>query len=115
MADESLINKVYFDSDAIPKDIPDTLDDVDDMTMREQRKNRFSQDTRYRRYLANWVMFIVPTWLVCVVAIVVLCGFSVIRLGNEVIITLLATTTLNVLGLAYIVLKGIYPESKDKK
>lgn len=115
MADESLINKAHFDLDAIPKNIPDTLDDVDDMNIREQRKARFTQDTRYRRYLANWVMLIVPCWLVSVITIVILCGSSVISLGKEVIITLLATTTVNVLGLAYIVLKGIYPESKDNK
>lgn len=114
MANDSLINKAHFDSDAIPQNIPDTLNDVDDMTMREQRKTRFSQDTRYRKYLANWVMLIVPCWLLAVVAIVFLQGFSIIKLDNEVMITLLATTTLNVLGLAYIVLKGIYPESKEK-
>lgn len=113
MGNDRIVN-AGFDKSAIPRNAPDTLEDVDDMTMREQRKTRFSQDTRYRKYLANWVMFIVPCWLLAVVVIVFLQGFSIIKLDNEVIITLLATTTLNVLGLAYIVLKGIYPESKEK-
>lgn len=112
MADNDYtLNNVKFDSDAIPKDIPnDSLEDVDDMSMRQQRKKRFSQDTRYRKYLANWVMFIVPVWLISVITILVLCGGNVLALNAEVLIALLATTTINVLGLAYIVLKGIFPE-----
>lgn len=37
-------------------------------------------------------------------------GYNTLNLDKEVLITLLATTTVNVLGLAYIVLKGIFPE-----
>lgn len=111
MGNDRIVN-AGFDKSVIPRNAPETLEDVDDMTMREQRKNRFSQDTRYRRYLANWVMFIVPIWLICVVLILFLSGISVIKLDNEVLITLLATTTINILGLAFILLKGIYPESK---
>lgn len=113
MGNEKIID-AGFDKSAILGNAPDTLEDVDDMTMREQRKARFTQDTRFRRYLANWVMVIVPAWLFCVILILILCGCSVISMEKEVIITLLATTTVNVLGLAYIVLKGIFPESKDK-
>ena len=112
MGNERIID-AGFDKNAILGNAPDTLEDVDDMTMREQRKARFSQDTRFRRYLANWVMAIVPAWLFCV--ILILCGRSILNMEKEIVITLLATTTVNVLGLAYIVLKGIFPESKDKK
>lgn len=114
MADNDYtLNNVKFDSDAIPKDISnDFLENVDDMSMSQQRKNRFSQDTLYRKYLANWVMFIVPVWLIFVITILVLCGGNVLVLKDEVLIALLATTTINVLGLAYIVLKGIFPEEQ---
>ena len=112
---ENSLNDARFDANAIPQDVPnDILEDVDDLSMRQQRKMRFSQDTRYRRYLANWVMIIVPFWLFSVIVTLILCGCSVIKLDKEVVITLLATTTVNVLGLAYIVLKGISPESKEK-
>ena len=86
------------------------LENVDDMSMRQQRKERFSQDTRFRRHLANWVMIIVPAWLMSVVVLIYLHGYNTLDLDKEVLITLLATTTVNVLGLAYIVLKGIFPE-----
>lgn len=105
------LDNVKFDAGAIPKDIPDnSLEGVDDMSMLQQRNRRFSQDTRYRKYLANWVMAIVPVWLVSVMAILALCGCGVMKIASGVLIALLATTTANVLGLAYIVLKGIFPE-----
>lgn len=110
---EPRINNAAYDFNAIPENIPnDDLDDIDDRSMREQRKARFSQDTRFRRHLACWVMFIVPIWLALVMAVLFLRGFRLIELPTEVLITLLATTTINVLGLAYIVLKGIFPEGK---
>lgn len=109
----SSLNDIKFDDYAIPRDLPNNnLDDVDDMTMRQQRKERFTQDTRFRKYLAVWVMWIVPCWLVLVIAILFFCGFQKMSLDSKVLIALLATTTVNVLGLAYIVLKGIFPEEK---
>lgn len=36
-------------------------------------------------------------------------GFSLCELSDVVLSTLLATTTANILGLAYIVLKGMFP------
>jgi hypothetical protein len=39
-------------------------------------------------------------------------GYGCIKLSNSVMNVLLATTTLNVLGLAYIVLEGLFGKSK---
>lgn len=111
--EDSSLNNIDYAINAIPENIAnDTLEDVDDKSMREQRKARFSQDTRFRKHLANWVMIIVPSWLFLVIVILFFDGFNLLKLQTEVLITLLATTTVNVLGLAYIVLKGIFPESK---
>ena len=84
------------------------LDGIDDMSLREQKKVRYGQDTKYRSYLAIWVMWVVSVWLLCVIAIIGLCGFGTMHLDGTVLVTLLATTTVNVLGLAYIVLRGIF-------
>lgn len=111
--EDNSLNNIDYAINAIPENIAnDTLEDVDDKSMREQRKARFSQDTRFRKHLANWVMTIVPSWLFLVIVILFFDGFNLLKLQKEVLITLLATTTVNVLGLAYIVLKGIFPESK---
>lgn len=47
-------------------------------------------------------------WLLGVMAVLILIGAGVLTLDSTVIVTLLATTTANVLGLPLIVLKGIY-------
>lgn len=113
---ENDLSKIRFDNDAIPRDVPNnSLDDVDDMTMRQQRKERFSQDTRFRKYLAIWVMWIVPVWLLAVIVILILCGIEIFSLKSNVLITLLATTTVNVLGLAYIVLKGLFTDPQNNQ
>lgn len=88
--------------------------DVDDLSITEQIRERYSQDTRFRKHLARWVMFIVPIWLSLVLIILACSGLGWMQFHKNVIIALLATTTANVLGLAYIVLKGIFPEKSDK-
>lgn len=84
--------------------------DVDKSSLNEQIRERYTQDTRFRKHLARWVMWIVPVWLGLVLVIVFFCGFKLTELESSVLITLLATTTVNVLGLAYIVLKGIFSQ-----
>lgn len=84
------------------------LGDVDDKSLRDQIRVRYSQDTRFRKHLARWVMWIVPVWLALVIIILLFDGLNWITLDSSVLISLLATTTVNVLGLAYIVLKGIF-------
>ena len=87
------------------------IQDVDQNSLKVQIRERYSQDTHFRKHLARWVMWIVPAWLILVLIIVFLCGFGLTSLDSSVLITLLATTTINVLGLAYIVLKGIFKQN----
>ena len=84
--------------------------DKDDLE--EQSKLRYKQDTKFRRHLSVWVMIIVPVWMILVLVIVFFNGFRLTDLSDTAMVALLSTTTVNVLGLAYIVLKGIFPESK---
>lgn len=86
-----------------------TVGDIDKSSMREQKNERYRQDTKFRRHLTCWVMVIVPAWLVAVVVVLFFCGLSLCELSDVVLSTLLATTTANILGMAYIVLKGMFP------
>jgi hypothetical protein len=107
MSEDKNFDRLEFLGEVDSKDTH-TIENVDDMSLAEQKAVRYGQDTKYRSHLAIWVMWIVPGWLVLVIVILGLCGFRVMELNTEVLITLLATTTVNVLGLAYIVLKGIF-------
>lgn len=82
--------------------------DVDKQGLKEQKRDRYKQNTRFRRHLAVWVMWIVPAWLVLVITLVYLCASDLFYLSDSSMVALLATTTVNVLGLAFIVLKGLF-------
>lgn len=59
-------------------------------------------------------MVIVPAWLAVILFLVCLCASGLWEMTDIQMSTLLATTTANVLGLAHIVLKGLFPNVKDK-
>ena len=85
-----------------------TPEDPDEKDIEAQERARFKQDTLYRKYLAKWVMYVVSIWLALVLVIFTLNGFRLVYYQPTVMIALLATTTANVLGLAFIVLRGIF-------
>ena len=74
---------------------------------------RYKQDTKWRSRLAWWVVIVTSIWMSTILAILLIeGGYSTFDLEKEVLITLLATTTANVLGLPLIVLRGIFSEGK---
>ncbi|QNF32532.1 hypothetical protein HUW51_07255 [Adhaeribacter swui] len=81
--------------------------DADDLTAQRRRfeNQRYREDTSHRKWLGIWTAVVVTCWLVAVLLILVF-NERYIRLGDTVLTSLLATTTLNVLGLSYIVLRG---------
>ena len=83
------------------------LNNVDNSPLKEQI-HRYHQDTEQRLFLAKWVVWVSSIWLGVVLIILIMCGFKWIELDVVVLNVLLATTTANVLGLAYIVLKGLF-------
>lgn len=77
----------------------------------KDRSYRYKANTKLREWLAKWAVTIVTIWLFLVLAIL---SLNDGRISDSVMIALLGTTTLNVLGLTYIVLKGYFgSEEKD--
>lgn len=88
--------------------------DTDKDTLDEQ-KERFKEDTEHRGKLVNWVMYVTNFWLMFVGTIILLDGSILhFNVSDGVIVALLGTSTANVLGLPYIVLKGLFREWKYK-
>lgn len=73
------------------------------------RNERYQEDTKHRRNLSTWAAVIVSIWLISVLFIL---SFNTdkLRLSDTVIVALLSTTTLNVLGMMVIVLRGLFDE-----
>lgn len=98
---------------------------------------RMLEDTRARRRLEHWATKIISYYLIIVFVILLLSGFaSVINimlcqfcgidsqfvistdsvfLSDKVLVVLLSTTTINIIGLGLIVLRGHFGNKEDKK
>lgn len=87
------------------------LENQDYKSLEQQKADRFGQDTKHRKILILWTMGLISVWLLAVLAIMVWCG----HLSDMVLTTLLATTTVNVLGLAKIILANLFPHHTRKK
>jgi hypothetical protein len=91
--------------------ISDGKEDIDSETLPEQidlkraQTARYKSDTNDRKWLAEWSATVVSIWLALVLGILA-CNYDKFHLSDTVLNVLLGTTTLNVLGLTYIVLKG---------
>lgn len=84
--------------------------DEDDLN--RQKTKRYGQDTRHRSRLVKWVMWIIPFWLVSVLLIVAFASAE--KVSDTVKTTLLVTTTANVIGLALVVLKGLFNDRETE-
>lgn len=71
---------------------------------------RYKVDTLERQWLAKWSAGLVSFWLYTVILILVF--NRIILISDKVLIALLVTTTLNVLGLSFIVLNGLFDAKK---
>jgi hypothetical protein len=104
---------LWINLDDIPPDeTPDGNRDIDRYDLNKQKVARYSQNTKERRGLSKWVKWAVSSWLFCVMVIIFLKGSCVLNISDVVICTLLGTTTINILGLAHILLNGLFPESR---
>jgi hypothetical protein len=80
-----------------------------DRVGKKLRNDRYEEDTKHRRNLSTWASFVVSLWLIVVLIILIL-NTSYIKLSDTVMVALLSTTTLNVLGMMVIVLKGLFED-----
>lgn len=70
---------------------------------------RTAQDIRHRRNLIGQVQVFAVGWIVAVLVILVLVGLGALHhLSDGVLMVLAGTTTVNVLGLAAIILSGLF-------
>ncbi len=73
--------------------------------------DRYKKDTENRDKLTSWVKWVVSIYLI-IVCFILCVNSRCLCLSDVVICTLLGTTTFNILGLMYIVLKGYFNVNK---
>lgn len=76
---------------------------------------RFLDDTRLRRYLTYIFSFIIFLWLAAVISILYFNDYLLhLNLSENVLITLLTTSSINVIGMMLIILKNLFPQPINK-
>lgn len=76
-------------------------------------EERYRKDTILRIQLAQYFSIIIAFWLLCVILILVGNNFNY-KLSDTVLVTLLTTTTIQVLGMMVIILYDLFPGGKGK-
>lgn len=72
---------------------------------------RFLEDTKLRRHLTYIFSVIILLWLASVVSILYFNGYLLkLNLSENVLITLLTTSSVNVIGMMLIILKNLFPQ-----
>lgn len=83
-------------------------------------QQRMLEDTMARRRLEKWATKVISWYLIIVCILVITNGLFSLHNGKEsfitggIMIVILTTTTINVIGLGLIVLRGHFPQNKDK-
>lgn len=73
------------------------------------------QDREQRKYFSTWIFGVVCAYLLIVLVLLYLTGFSLTRLSDTVLVALLTTTTANVIGLLVIVARYLFPRNGNNK
>lgn len=119
-------NRFKFIAEQLISSLPDKADTVAIRTTHELLyQHRIIEDTEARRRLEKWACITIIVYLVCVLLLVVLNGVSRIIwpnifttegfISDTVMYVILSTTTINIIGLGIIVLKGHFPQNDTKK
>ncbi|WP_333696024.1 hypothetical protein [Flavobacterium sp.] len=107
------------DLSRLPDNIPDNFRDADiDEALSDVKlwnksispeEERYRGNTVLRDNLAKVFTIVIIFWIVSVILILVGNNCNHYNLSDTVLVTLLTTTTVQVLGLVYIILKDLFP------
>ena len=114
MANEDLENKLSLLS-SLPSDKSQMTEEylaskksgVEVELLKEKLEGR-KQDRMQRGEYANRIFSLVCIYMLAIVVMIILVGFHVLTLDNSVIITLISTTTANIIGVFVIVAKYLF-------
>ena len=82
--------------------------------------HRINENTKARKRLEKWARRLISIYLIIVLLLVVASSvnwsfFYDFNISDTILITILSTTTINVIGLAFIVLRGHFPQLEKGK
>lgn len=76
--------------------------------------HRIVENTNARKRLEKWAKRVIVIYLLFVLCVVIINSLRWILISDAVMITILSTTTVNIIGLGLIVLRGHFPQDKSE-
>ena len=70
-------------------------------------------ELKLKKGICVWVKWVVSIYLIFIAYILLLLVLNEGKLESSVVIALLTTTTINILGLPYMIIKSLFPAKKD--
>lgn len=88
---------------------------VRDENLREKtlKNDIIFDEIKLKSGICVWVKWIVSVYLIFIAYILLLLVLNEGKLESSVVIALLTTTTINILGLPYMIIKSLFPEKKN--
>ena len=88
---------------------------VRDENLREKTlKNDITQqELQLKKDIYRWVKWVVSLYLIFIAFVLILLVFNIGMLESRVIMMLLGTTTVNMIGLPFAIIKSLFPAKKD--
>ncbi len=92
----------------------------EDLKKEEVRAKRLKNEAteselKLKKGICAWVKWVVSIYLSFISFVLLVLVFNGGKLDNSVIITLLTTTTINILGLPLMIIKSLFPSRKRYK
>lgn len=91
------------------------LDKIQQENLRARQLNndKLENDNEARKRFGDWIFTIVVIWLFFVLLILVSVGNGTFKFDNSVLITMLTTTSVNIIGLLLVVARYLFNEKKS--
>jgi hypothetical protein len=107
---QNILDRLKAEAAKVPKGEKSTAD-LEKKFYKKSNKEKLKgdkQDREERKIYANLVFTLISIWLIVVVAIFVSCGQGNLKYSDSVLITLLTTTTANVIAIFHFVMKYLF-------
>lgn len=104
----------------------DDDEETSSLIVKYTKLHRVHENTKARRRLEKWASMVIVTYLIVVLFIVLLNYISIdygdcwmnkvtMEIPDKIMFTILSTTTINIIGLGLIVLRGHFPNKDNKE
>jgi len=85
----------------------------EDLRAKELLNEITESELKLKKGICVWVKWVVSIYLIFIAYILLLLVLNEGKLESSVVIALLTTTTINILGLPYMIIKSLFPEKRN--